>query len=107
MTTYRAGDIVLTSFPFAGGGQKSRPALVVHDSGDADVVLARVTSQPYSDTSDVEIADWRAAGLLIESVVRVHKVATLEKRLILRKLGSLTALDLANVRGAFERTYAW
>jgi len=47
-TSYLPGDLVLVDFPFTTSGPgKPRPALVVLDS-DADVVLARVTTQPKS-----------------------------------------------------------
>ena len=94
MTTYNPGDTVLVDFPFVSGNEtRSRPALVLLDTGDADVVVARVTSQSRSDARDVEIADWSAAGLLLPSVARLHKLATLEKRLIVRTLGRLSPAD--------------
>jgi mRNA interferase MazF len=44
MTSYNPGD--LAEFPFAGSkGTKKRPAVVLLDTGDSDVVLARVTTQ--------------------------------------------------------------
>jgi mRNA interferase MazF len=44
-TTYQAGDVVLVDFPMTVSGPgKPRPALVILDTGDADVVLARVTT---------------------------------------------------------------
>jgi len=73
--SYQPGDLVLVEFPFTGPGTKLRPALVVLDSGDADVVLARVTTPPY----DIHLTDWRQAGLLAPSFVRLHKLATLSK----------------------------
>ena len=46
-TNYLPGDLVLVDFPFTTSGPgKPRPALVVLDAGDADLVLARVTTQP-------------------------------------------------------------
>ncbi len=44
------------------------------------------------------LAEWQQAQLLLPSVVRVHKIATLEKRLVERELGALTAIDWAQVR---------
>ena len=99
METYHPGEIVLLSFPFAdASGVKRRPALVLLDTGDADVIVARVTSQLARGSFDVEIAEWRKAGLLLASVVRVDKVATLKKRLVERRLGVLTSEDWARVQ---------
>ena len=44
MTTYQPGDVVLLAFPFTDGvRQKQRPALVLLDTGDPDIVVARIT----------------------------------------------------------------
>jgi mRNA interferase MazF len=59
MTNYQAGDLLLVNFAFTGGGQsKLRPALVLLDTGDADVVVARVTSQPAIAGHDVALTGW-------------------------------------------------
>jgi mRNA interferase MazF len=45
MQDYRPGEIVLLSFPFADATEvKRRPALVLLDIGDEDIVVGRVTS---------------------------------------------------------------
>jgi mRNA interferase MazF len=104
---YRTGEIVLLPFPFTGApAVRRRPALVLLDTGDADVVLARITSRPPRTPFDVQIVEWRRAGLLIPSVVRLDKVATLEKRNIEQRLGMLTVNDLVQVRVTVQRLWA-
>ena len=50
MNVYRPGDVVLLVYPFTSGeGAKKRPALVLLDTGDDDVVAARITSQAPRD----------------------------------------------------------
>jgi mRNA interferase MazF len=94
MTTYRKGDVLLVAFPFVDEGQnKRRPAIVVADTGDQDVLLARVTTQKSRDKFDLELADWKSAGLLAASVVRLHKLATINKSLVQRRLGQLSDSD--------------
>src|SRR4051794_746699 len=94
MTTYRKGDVLLVAFPFVDEGQnKRRPAIVVADTGDQDVLLARVTTQKSRHKFDLELADWKAAGLLAASVVRLHKLATIDKSLVQRQLGRLSDVD--------------
>lgn len=45
MTNYEFGGVVLVDFPQSGTNRrKRRPALVVLDIGDADVVLAPITT---------------------------------------------------------------
>ena len=45
MTLYKPGDVVLVKFPFtSGAGSKLRPALVILDTGDDDLVVARITT---------------------------------------------------------------
>jgi mRNA interferase MazF len=105
---YQPGDLVLVEFPFTGPGTKLRPALVVLDSGDADVLLARVTTQPQTTPYDIHLTDWRQAGLLAPSFVRLHKLATLSKARIQRRLGALEAADRGQVSEALKQlTVAW
>ena len=106
MTSFRPGDLVLVAFPYAGSTQaKRRPALVVLDTGDADVVVARVTSQHHQTPNDVALADWQGAGLLVPSVMRTHKLATIEKALIHRRLGTLQEPDRRRVSAVIRQIY--
>lgn len=105
-TNYQPGELVLVTFPFAGSTQtKNRPALVILDTGNADVVVARVTTQMHQTPYDLPITDWQGAGLLAPSVVRLHKLATLEKALIRRRLGKLQQPDHQRVSALMRQTY--
>ena len=90
MTTYNFGDIVLIGFPHTSQSEMAkRPALVIYDSADNDLLLARITSQRYTSQSDYRIIDWQDAGLILESYIRLGKLATIEKKYVLRLLGRL------------------
>lgn len=107
MEDYHSGELILVSFPFADTtGAKWRPALVLLDTEDEDIVVARVTGQMTQTVFDVELIEWQQAGLLLPSVVRVHKVATLEKRLVERKVGTLTPSDWTQVRARIQQLWA-
>lgn len=100
------GDIVLVRFPFTDqSATKRRPAVVVssldYGLSRPDVVVMAVTSQLRSGASfaEVSLADWRAAGLLKPSAVK-PVIATLERGLVTRKLGSLSVSDQAALRHA-------
>ena len=109
MTTYQPGDLVLVAFPYAGGSQaKQRPALIVLGTGDLDVVVARVTTQPYRTPYDVAVSDWRGAGRAAPSIVRLHKLATLERALIRRRLGHLRPVNRQRIASMLGQMFgAW
>ncbi len=80
LESYRFGEILLLDFPYTdGAGASRRPALVLLDTGDNDVVVSRVTGQPARDQYDIEVNDLGSAGLRLQSIVRLHKLATLKK----------------------------
>jgi len=107
MTNYRPGDLVLISFPFSTATQsKDRPALVILDTGDSDVVVGKITRRRYSTPYDVNLTDWQGAGLLAPSVLRVHKLATIDKKYVRRTLGNLSPTDRPIVSLALHQILA-
>jgi mRNA interferase MazF len=107
MINYRPGDVLLVDFPFVHAGHgKMRPAVVVADTGDNDVILARVTTQPYHGSFDVQLTEWKRAGLLAPSVLRLHKLATINKSLIRRQLGSLADADRIRAEAGLRQLVA-
>ncbi len=106
MKQYKAGDILLMAFPFSSGSSKRRPALVLADMGDNDVLVVRVTTTQTQTLYDTELRDWQLAGLLAPSVVRTDKLATLEKSLVERQLGSLTEADYTAVASTIQIVFS-
>src|SRR5439155_10830378 len=106
-TNYQNGDVVLVDFPFTiSGPGKPRPALVILDTGDADVLLARITTQSRTTAHDVVLSGWQQAGLLAPSIVRLHKMATIAKTRIQRYLGTLDANDRQQVAAVLQQIAA-
>ena len=84
------GDFVLLKFPFTDGkSYKKRPALIINDYDDGDIIVCRITSQIYDTKNDYYLDNWSDAGLKLPSVVRVHKIATLDKSLVETRMGKL------------------
>ena len=105
--SYNFGDIVLLGFPHTDlKGVSKRPAVVLYDSGDQDILVARVTTQPYSTEADYRVIEWKKCGLLGESFIRLGKQATVEKLYIVRKLGTLPVTELENVRSILKRIFS-
>ncbi|HEY5232134.1 MAG TPA: type II toxin-antitoxin system PemK/MazF family toxin [Verrucomicrobiae bacterium] len=104
MADFRTGAVILINFPFTDGtSAKKRPALVLLDSGDSDLLLARITTQPSDSPFDCELEDWVKAGLKAPSFVRLHKLATLEKKLVQKQLGLLSAADFQRVLETLQK----
>lgn len=104
------GDVVLVPFPFTSqAASKQRPAIVVsnaaYNRAKPDVVIMAVTSQlrPSPGPGEVWIGQWQAAGLLKPSAIK-PVFATLEQRLVIRKLGSLDMADQTALRKAIRET---
>jgi len=93
------GDIVVLPFPFSNlKGSKRRPALVLADCGGNDLILCQITSQNVKDNFAVSIAPNDTYGkLLTDSNVRPNKLFTIEKSVILYKIGTLNNNKLAKV----------
>jgi mRNA interferase MazF len=106
MTTYNFSDIVLIGFPHSDLQViAKRPALVLFDSGDQDVLVARITAQEYTTEADYKIIDWGRSGLLAESFVRLGKQATIEKKCVVRKLGVLSEPEPENIKSILKRMF--
>jgi mRNA interferase MazF len=87
------GKIVLVPFPFTDlTAAKLRPALVIYE-GEKDVVMAFISSKIPSEPSEVDIlitkdhTSFRKAGLKVDSVIKLDKIATVMKDLIVGELG--------------------
>lgn len=53
MEEFNFGDIVLLKFPFTdGSGLKKRPALIINDFNDGDIIVCRITSKLYESEND-------------------------------------------------------
>ena len=97
------GDIVFIKFPFSNSkGYKKRPALVLQKFNDGDLIICRITSKIYSTEFDVVVEGWEKYGLLLPSIVRVHKLITIESTLINQKLGVLSSDVFERVVEAFS-----
>jgi mRNA interferase MazF len=111
MTTYERGDVVLVPFPFTDqSATKKRPAAIIssdiHNRLSADVVIMAITSRiQRTGTMECLISDWHSAGLLMPSALK-PAISTLEQAMILRRLGKLSADDLAAMDAVLRKLFA-
>lgn len=104
MTNFEFGDIVLVPFPFTDQSHsKKRPAVIVstpvYNEGRLDVILLAITGRVRvgNPVGEMLIEQWQAAGLLKPSVIKPI-IFTLEKALIIKKMGVLSSLDRDHLR---------
>ncbi len=100
MTAYKRGEIILVPFPFSNQSAiKKRPAVIVssnkYNKLSSDVIIMAITSQIQHiyDIGERRLKDWQTAGLLKPSAIK-SAISTLEQKLIIKKLGSLSSDDL-------------
>lgn len=106
MMTYNFGDILLIRFPFTDQSRMSkRPALVLYDDGDMDILLCRVTTRPHFSSADLDINSWKESGLLKKSYIRLGKMATLQKDMVDKKLGELLSGDLIRIKQILKQIF--
>lgn len=106
--TFERFDTVVVPFPFTDKRTtKRRPALLLSHPDFADatdnVVLAMITSAKQSDwPGDTTVSDREAAGLPQPCKVRM-KLFTLEKRLVEKRIGTLSSADRRAVAAALQK----
>ena len=110
----KPGEIALVRFPFSDlATAKKRPALVLTRTTRSPrnrlVTVSMITSQVegLKLEGDVLLEDWKAAGLLHPSLLRLAKIATVDEQLIEKVIGRLSARDLAAGRQALHRVLAF
>ena len=105
-TNYKRGDVVLVPFPFTDlTSAKQRPALVVSadtfNAAREDVLVAAITSQvPNTLAADefmIPSVDLRACGLPKASIIRLSKLVSLHRQLVIKRIGALPPAVLSNV----------
>ena len=85
MTPFKAGDVVSVEFPFSDfQTYKRRPGLVLV-AGEMDLLVARLTTHPPREPSDVAMKHWSEIGLPRASTIRLTKLVTIDHRLATTK----------------------
>lgn len=109
----KPGDIALVRFPFTEvATEKKRPALIlartIRSPRNRLATVAMITSQveALKLAGDVILTDWKAAGLLHPSLLRLAKIATIDEDLIDKQIGRLAKGDLAEAGKAFRTVFA-
>ncbi|MEK9184681.1 MAG: type II toxin-antitoxin system PemK/MazF family toxin [Patescibacteria group bacterium] len=103
------GTIILTPFPFTDlSGNKVRPALVLYNqkNGD-DCIVAFISSvqDKKLGVCDILVTSTQLNGLKINSTIKISKIATLQKRIILGEIGKLESSIMTEVNNALKNIF--
>lgn len=97
MTIYKAGDIVTIPFPYVEGKKgKVRPTLLVSNiiQGEKQYFyVVMITSKEGKNNieGDIVIDDVNDCGLIVPSIIRCSRIATLDQNMIISKVGKIPA----------------
>ena len=107
-------SVVLVPFPFDDfSNTKVRPALcLTEEIGKYNHVIIAFISSKIPDIvidSDVIIKrnsdDWVGTGLTVDSVIRLHKIVSIPKSLIKRRLGRINYLIKSEVKNKIQHLF--
>jgi mRNA-degrading endonuclease toxin of MazEF toxin-antitoxin module len=114
MTIFKRGQVVVVNVLFTGqSGSKPRPALVLSVETFhrklLDVIVCPISSQPrYFEKpgrGDHPLRQWKTVGLRHPSTARISNILAAEKKLVTRRLGTLSAEDLARVEQGMREAF--
>ncbi len=110
--TVSRGDIVLVDYPFSDRtGSKVRPALVVQTDAlnhrITDTILASISRSTHRASAtqlfiDISTPEGAATGLRQKSMVQCENLLTYDQRLIITKIGQLSAPVMERIKGCLK-----
>ncbi len=100
------GDVVLIPFPFTDlSGEKLRPAVVLAKSRLDVTVCFITTKMHWQESTDILIKPSVSNGVLKESLIRISKIATLERSLVSGLLGTLSQQEVASLNEGLKAMF--
>ena len=109
-------DALYDEVPFSDlSGTKRRPALVV-SAGKfhrtlPDLIVCPISSQARffrtPGPGDRPLGDWRTPGLLRPSTARISKLLAVDKQIVAKALGVLSARDLVAVQAGIREAFGF
>ncbi len=103
----KKGDVVLIHFPFTDlKGNKNRPAVVLLETENDVTVVFITTKLKWQSEFDVLISPSNKNGLKENSLVRINKISTLDKDLVLGRLGELSPTEIIKINQSIIKQFS-
>ena len=108
--------IVLVPFPFTDlSTRKVRPALCLTEPFGRfeHVVVAFISSKIDAIIEDTELEinsteiEWASTGLITKSILKLHKLVSIPKNLILRELGTFPINKTSELNSRLKIIFDW
>jgi mRNA interferase MazF len=111
--TYKQGEIVLVPFPYSDlSGSKKRPVLVVsndvYNASFPDIVVAVITTKttkPDIYSRALESKDLEIGQLPEPSLIRAHKLFTIDQSRILKRFSTLGEAKLSETLSLLKQLF--
>jgi mRNA interferase MazF len=86
------GEIILIPFPFTDlPGNKLRPAVILIET-PLDLTVSFITTQlHWQEATDILLTPTNYNGIKVASLIRLSKIATIDKKLSVGTIGYLTS----------------
>lgn len=110
---FEFGKIILVPFPFTDlTSAKIRPALILsRTSKSHDVIVAFISSKITKGSSTFALKsdgnNFAETGLKVSSEIRLDKIATLNRGVVLGELGSLGKATLSQIKPVFQKVFGF
>lgn len=107
-------NLVLVPFPYDDlSSNKVRPAVCLTDEilPYGHIVLAFITSTVSANPPDTDLvietndADFSQTGLKVSSTIRLHRLATISRKLVRKKIGDLSVSHQKGVDDRLRRLF--
>jgi mRNA interferase MazF len=101
------GDIVLIIFPFTDlSGNKLRPAVILGETNQDVTVCFITTKTEWQEQTDIVLQPNDNNGLHKLSLIRVGKIATLEKSMIKGLMGRLLVNEVSELNSKLKLVFS-
>jgi mRNA interferase MazF len=100
------GDIILIPFPFTDmTSTKLRPAVVLIET-NYDLTVSFITTQmKWREATDIELFPSNKSGIKKVSLIRLSKMATVDKSLAIGKIGELQQVEMRELNVKLKRLF--
>lgn len=102
------GSVVVLPFPFSDlTASKRRPALIVATMKGDDIILCQITSRLVEDDHSVLLTadDFREGRLDSKSTIKLNRLFTADRSIVLYKIGSLKESKIKEVEAGIVKMF--